>query len=48
MKSFLNIHWKDGSEALILWLPDVKSGVISKDPDAGERLEEGGQGDDRE
>ena len=31
-----------------LWPPDVKSGVISKDPDAGERLEEGGQGDDRE
>ena len=31
-----------------LWPPDVKSWVISKDPDAGERLEEGGQGDDRE
>ena len=30
------------AEALILWPPDTKSGLIGKDPDAGKDLEEGG------
>ena len=30
MKSILNIHWKDGSEALTLWLPDVKNWLTEK------------------
>ena len=36
-KSILNIHWKDWywTEAPILWLPNVKSQFIRKDPDAG-------------
>ena len=32
--STLNIHWKDWSEALVLWPPDGKS-QLRKDPDAG-------------
>ena len=33
----LNIHWKDYAEAkaLIFWPSDVKSWLITKDPDAG-------------
>ena len=33
--------------ASILWLPDEKSRLTGKDPDAGERLKAGGEGDDR-
>ena len=36
------------AEAPILWLPDVKSCLIRKDPDAGKKLRAGGEGDDRE
>ena len=35
------------TETPILWLPDAKSWLIWKDPDAGERLKAGGEGDDR-
>ena len=35
------------AEAPILWPPDVKNWVTGKDPDAGRRLKEGGEGDDR-
>ena len=36
-QSILSIHWKDccWSTALILWLPDSKSQLTGKDPDAG-------------
>ena len=36
-KSVLNIHWKDGGWGWtsMLWLPDAKSWLIWKDPDAG-------------
>ena len=36
-KSTLNIHWKDYAEAEVPtpWPPDVKNGLIRKDPDAG-------------
>ena len=34
------------AETLILWLPDVKSWLIGKDPDS-ERLKAGGEGDNR-
>ena len=34
-------------EAPILWPPDVKNWLIWKDPDAGERLKAGGEGDNR-
>ena len=35
------------TETPILWLPDAKSWLIWKDPDAGERLKAGGEEDDR-
>ena len=36
LKEVLNIHWKVAeAEAPILWPPDVKNGLIGKDPDAG-------------
>ena len=35
------------AEALILWPPDAKSCLIGKDPDAGKRLKEKGEGDGR-
>ena len=35
------------AEALILWLPDVKSLLIGKDLDAGKKLRAGGEGGDR-
>ena len=35
------------AEAPIFWPSDGKSRLIGKDPDAGERLKEGGEGDDR-
>ena len=35
------------AETPILWPPDAKSWLIWKDPDAGERLRAGGEGDDR-
>ena len=35
------------AEAPILWPPDAKSRFIGKDPDVGERLKAGGEGDDR-
>ena len=35
------------AETLVLWPPDAKNWLIGKDPDAGERLKEGGEGDDR-
>ena len=35
------------AEAPILWPPDANSRFIGKDPDAGERLKAGGEGDDR-
>ena len=42
-RSVLNIHWRTDAKAEtpILWLPDVKNGLIGKDPDAGKdwRLE---------
>ena len=34
-------------ETPILWPPDAKYRLIGKDPDAGERLKAGGEGDDR-
>ena len=36
------------AEAPILWLPDVNSQLIGKDPDARERLRAGGEGGDRQ
>ena len=47
-KSTLNIHWKDWCWNPILWLPDAKSGLIRKDPDAGKdwRQEEDDRGQD--
>ena len=35
------------AETPILWPPDAKSWLIWKDPDAGERLKAGGEGDNR-
>ena len=35
-----------GAETLILWPPDSKNWLIGKDPDAGEELKVGGEGDD--
>ena len=39
------------AETPILWSPDVKNGLIGKDPDAGKDQQEegkaGGEGDDR-
>ena len=35
------------AETPILWPPDKKSWLIWKDPDGGERLRAGGEGDDR-
>ena len=35
------------AEIPILWPPDVKSWLVLKDSDAGERLRAGGEGDDR-
>ena len=35
------------AEAPILWQLDVKNRLIGKDPDAGERLKAGGEGDNR-
>ena len=35
------------ADAPILWPPDTKRRLIRKDPDAGERLKAGGEGDDR-
>ena len=35
------------AESPILWPPDAKSWLIWKDPDAGERLRAGGEGDNR-
>ena len=35
------------AEAPVLWPPDAKSCLIGKDPDAGEGLRAGGEGDDR-
>ena len=34
------------AEAPILWPPDLKSRLIRKEPDAGENLKVGGEGDD--
>ena len=34
------------AETPILWPPDMKNGLIGKDPDAGERLKAEGEGDD--
>ena len=41
-KSALNIHWKDctGTGTPKLWLPDVKSQLTEKDPDAGKDWEQ--------
>ena len=36
------------AEALILWLPDAKSQLTGKDPDAGKRLKAKGEGSGRE
>ena len=35
------------AQSPILWPPDAKSCLIGKDPDAGEGLRAGGEGDDR-
>jgi len=35
------------AETPILWPPDAKNQLIGKDPDAGKRVKEGGEGDDR-
>ena len=35
------------TEVPVLWPPDVKSQLIEKDPDAGEKLKAGGEGDNR-
>ena len=35
------------AETPILWPPAMKSRLIRKDPDAGERLKARGEGDDR-
>ena len=35
------------AETPILWPPDAKNQLIGKDPDAGEKLKAGGEGDDR-
>ena len=37
----------DEAETPILWSPDAKNQLIGKDPDAGEKLKAGGEGDDR-
>ena len=37
----------DEAETPIFWPPDGKNWLIGKDPDAGERLKAGGEGDDR-
>ena len=35
------------AEAPVLWLPDVRSQLIRKDPDFGKELKGGGEGDNR-
>ena len=35
------------AEAPVLWPPDVKNGLIGKDPDCWERLKAGGEGGNR-
>ena len=35
------------AEAPVLWLPDVKSQLIGKDPDSGDDSRAGGEGGDR-
>ena len=35
------------AETPIIWLPDVKNGLIGKDPVVGKDLKAGGEGDDR-
>ena len=49
-KSVLNIHWKDWCwswNSPILWPLDVKNLLTGKDPDAWERSNTGGEGDNR-
>ena len=36
------------AEASVLWLPDVKSWLMRKEPDAGKDLKAGGEGDDKD
>ena len=35
------------AETPVFWLPDVRNCLIGKNPDAGERLKAGGEGDVR-
>ena len=48
LKSWMFIGRTDAeAETPILWLPHAKSWLIGKDPDAGDGLGAGGEGDDR-
>ena len=44
--TIFRIDGRTDAKAPILWSPDVKSWLIGKDPDAGERLK-AGEGDNR-